>query len=117
MSPATIVGANVKLSCTIFSIFAVHVWHVLTVPARDQRRELLSHPQFIRSGQPVNCVAVSERPISSTTATACTNDCNQRWDNHLVVPSLLGASISHSTRHENAICGKSPDKSCLGDVT
>lgn len=56
--------------------------------ARDQ--ELLNHPQFIRSGHIVNCVVVSERPIRWTTATPCTNYCNQWYDNDLVVAPFLG---------------------------
>lgn len=90
MSVASIVGINVKLLCTIFSLLSRCTASSDFVAARDQHRELLNHPQFIRSGQRVNCVVVSERPICSTTATACTNYCNQRDDNHLVVSPLLG---------------------------
>lgn len=64
MSVTSIVGVNVKL---LFLVSQVDAWQVLTLfPSRDRHRELLNRPRFIRSGQPVNSVAVSERPSSTT---------------------------------------------------
>lgn len=76
MSVASIVFVSVKLLCTIFSPLSRCLASSDFVPTLDQHRELLNHPQFIRSGRPVNCVVVSERPISSATATPCINYCN-----------------------------------------
>lgn len=80
--------------------------------------ELQNHPQFIRSGQIVKCVAVTERPLGLTTATPlCTNYCNQSSTNHLVVTPPRGHRSPVPQGPENLIQKINSDKSCDSGVT